>query len=140
MWNASTPRQSAADAARIAAGAEGRPPLYFPEGTLTRGPGLLPFHLGAFVAAAGAGLPVVPLALRVTRSVLRDGSWFPRRGRISVTIGQAVSPAETEVDGDAWKTALALRDEVRRRVLELTGEPDLIGERSPLRDAAGKLP
>ncbi|WP_316976395.1 AMP-binding protein [Shumkonia mesophila] len=133
-------RQSAADAARIAAGADGRPPLYFPEGTLTRGPGLLPFHLGAFVAAAGASLPVVPLALRGTRSVLRDGSWFPRRGRISITIGQSVSPAETAVGGDAWKTALALRDEVRRRVLELSGEPDLIGERSPLRDAGGKLP
>jgi len=29
---------------------------------------LLPFHLGAFVAAAGAGLPVVPLVLRGTRS------------------------------------------------------------------------
>ncbi|MBE0531628.1 MAG: AMP-binding protein [Rhodospirillales bacterium] len=133
-------RQSAADAARIAAGAGGRPPLYFPEGTLTRGPGLLPFHLGAFVAATGAGLPVVPLALRGTRSILRDGSWFPRRGRISVAIGQAISPAEVAVRDDAWKTALALRDEVRRRVLEMSGEPDLIGERSPLRDADGKRP
>jgi 1-acyl-sn-glycerol-3-phosphate acyltransferase len=92
------------------------------------------------VAAAGAGLPVVPLALRGTRSVLRDGSWFPRRGRISVAIGQAISPAEVAVRGDAWKTALALRDEVRRRVLEMSGEPDLIGERSPLRDAGGKHP
>jgi 1-acyl-sn-glycerol-3-phosphate acyltransferase len=133
-------RQSAADAARIAAGAGGRPPLYFPEGTLTRGAGLLPFHLGAFVAAAGARLPVVPLALRGTRSVLRDGSWFPRCGRITVTIGRAISPAEVAVRGDAWKTALALRDEVRRRILEMSGEPDLIGERSPLRDADGKRP
>lgn len=134
-------RRSAADAARIATGAGGRPPLYFPEGTLTRSPGLLPFHLGAFVAAAGAGLPVVPLALRGSRSVLRDGSWFPRRGRITVTIGQAISPAEETVAGDdAWKVALALRDEVRRRVLEMSGEPDLIGERSPLRDAPGKHP
>lgn len=132
-------RQSAADAARIAAGADGHPPLYFPEGTITRGPGLLPFHLGAFVAAAGAGLPTVPLALRGTRSVLRDGSWFPRRGRITVTIGQTVSPAEVATAGDdAWRTALALRDEVRRRVLALSGEPDLGDERSPLRDAGGK--
>ncbi len=133
-------RQSAADAARIAAGAGGRPPLYFPEGTLTRSPGLLPFHLGAFVAAAGAGLPVVPLVLRGTRSVLRDGSWFPRLGRITVTIGQAIPPADRAAGDDAWKAALALRDEVRRRVLEMSGEPDLVGERSPLRDAPGMRP
>ncbi|MDX9860827.1 MAG: AMP-binding protein [Rhodospirillales bacterium] len=131
-------RQSAADAARIAAGSDGRPPLYFPEGTITREPGLLPFHLGAFVAAAGANLPTVPLALRGTRSVLRDGSWFPRRGRITVAIGHAASPAEVATTGtDAWSTALALRDEIRRRVLALSGEPDLGGERSPLRDAGG---
>jgi 1-acyl-sn-glycerol-3-phosphate acyltransferase len=131
-------RQSAADAARVAAGAGDRPPLYFPEGTLTRSPGLLPFQLGAFVSAAGAGLPVVPLALRGSRSVLRDGSWFPRRGRITVTVGDAVPSAGNT--GDAWKAAIALRDETRRRVLALSGEPDLGAERSPLREMAANRP
>jgi len=132
------PRQSAGDAARVAAGAGGWPPLYFPEGTLTRGSGLLPFHLGAFAAAAGAGVPVVPLALRGTRSVLRDGSWFPRRGRITIAVGRAVSPADVApAVGDPWRTALALRDAVRRQVLEMSGEPDLGGERSPVREGGG---
>lgn len=136
-------RQSAADATRIAADAGPCPPFYFPEGTLTRSPGLLPFHLGAFAAAATAGLPVVPLAVRGTRSVLRDGSWFPRRGRIVVTVGEAVRPDQmsgTESEGDEWKTALALRDAVRLQVLTLSGEPDLKDERSPVRDLAGNRP
>ena len=33
---------------------------FFPEGTFTREPGLKRFRSGAFVAAARAGLPVVP--------------------------------------------------------------------------------
>ena len=37
--------------------------VFFPEGTFGREPGLRPFHMGAFVVAAQAGVPVVPLAL-----------------------------------------------------------------------------
>ena len=46
-------------------------------------PGLLPFRMGAFVIAAQAGVPVVPVTLRGTRSVLRDGQWLFRRARLS---------------------------------------------------------
>ncbi len=38
--------------------------LFFPEGTLTRTPGLMPFRMGAFVAAAEAGVAVVPVVSR----------------------------------------------------------------------------
>jgi lyso-ornithine lipid O-acyltransferase len=38
--------------------------LVFPEGTTTRGDGVLPFKRGSFGAAALAGVPVVPVALR----------------------------------------------------------------------------
>ena len=51
----------------------GRSALLFPEGTFGREPGLQRFRTGAFLAAARAGAPVVPIALRGTRSVLRDG-------------------------------------------------------------------
>ena len=64
----------------------------FPEGTLPRQPGLLPFRTGAFQAAAQAGVPVVPVALRGVRSVLRDGTWYPRRAPIAVTIGAPIAP------------------------------------------------
>ena len=32
----------------------------------------------AFQAAAAAGIPVVPVALRGVRSALRDGTWYLR--------------------------------------------------------------
>ncbi|HEX7113334.1 MAG TPA: AMP-binding protein, partial [Mizugakiibacter sp.] len=63
-----------------AAAAGRRDFLFFPEGTFLRMPGLLPFHMGAFVAAAEAGLPLVPIALRGTRMLMRGDDWFPRRG------------------------------------------------------------
>ena len=43
----------------------------FPEGTLLRRPGLLPFRMGAFQVAAEAGIPVVPIALRC-----RPRAWY----------------------------------------------------------------
>lgn len=132
-------RKSAADAKRIAGLAQKRPLLYFPEGTFTRAPGLLPFQMGAFTTAAGANLPVVPLIIRGTRNILRSDSWFPRRrGRIRVTVAEPVAPNAREVETDAWKAALALRAEARRRILRHTAEPDLEVEKSPLLTAEPK--
>ena len=112
--------------AAAAAGA-GRSLLFFPEGTFTRVPGLLGFHMGAFIAAAEAGVPVVPIAIRGTRSILRDGSWFPRRGRITVIAGPALDPRShaAQTGGDVWNTALWLRTQARTHILNHCGEPDL---------------
>ena len=123
-------RKSTDDAKRIAGLAKDRPLVYFPEGTFTRAPGLLPFQMGAFSAATGAGLPVVPLIIRGTRNILRSDSWFPRRGHVRVAIAEPLRPDGNETD--AWKTALHLRAETRRRILRHSGEPDLETERSPL--------
>ena len=112
----------------------GRSLMYFPEGTLTRAPGLLPFRVGAFEAAVAAGLPVVPIAIRGTRSVLRDGTWRPRRAAITVTIEPAIRPADVaaETARNAWATAIRLRDLARERILRHCGEPDAQHERAPL--------
>jgi len=103
---------------------DGMPLGYFPEGTLKRMPGLLPFHLGAFLAAAEAGVPVVPVTLRGTRQILRDGSWFPRRGAIRVTVSPPIASAPREGES-TWDVAVRLRDEARARILRHCGEPDL---------------
>src|SRR5260370_41362730 len=71
----------------------GRPLIVFPEGTFRRAPGLLPFHMGAFVVAAQAGAPVVPLTLRGTRSVLRGGQWLFRRGGVGAALSAPLLPA-----------------------------------------------
>ncbi|MGH8691820.1 MAG: lysophospholipid acyltransferase family protein, partial [Burkholderiales bacterium] len=91
----------------------------FPEGTLRRRPGLLPFHLGAFQVAAQAGIPVVPVALRGVRSVLRDGTWYARRHPIAVTFGSPIA-----AEGSDWNAAVQLRDRVRAEVLKHCGEAD----------------
>ncbi|MEQ8192890.1 MAG: AMP-binding protein [Rhodospirillales bacterium] len=119
--------QSVQDAKRIAQSVRGgRTVLFYPEGTCQRMPGLLPFHLGAFMAAAEANLPVVPVTLRGSRAVLRPDTWFPHRGRISIFIGKPVYPQTTD---DIWNEAVRLRDTVRADILRRCGEPDLGRER-----------
>ena len=100
----------------------------FPEGTLTRMPGLLEFHLGAFLVAAKTGLPVIPVTLRGTRSVLRDGEWFPRRGTIHVHIGTPL-----KADGSDFEAAVRLRDAARAVILTQCEEPDLAHEKVRLK-------
>ena len=98
--------------------------IWFPEGTFSRMPGLLEFHIGAFLTAVQLGLPVVPVTLRGTRSILRAGSWLPRRGAISAHIGAPIAPT-----GGDFEAALALREAARAQVLAHCGEPDLAHER-----------
>ncbi len=98
----------------------GRSLIIFPEGTLRRHTGLMQFRAGAFQAAARAGVPVVPVALRGVRSVLRDGTWYPRRSPIAVTFSAPVLP-----DGEDWNAMLRLRDRVRAEIARHCGEPDL---------------
>jgi 1-acyl-sn-glycerol-3-phosphate acyltransferase len=124
-------QQAIADAARVAdASGSGRAVLFFPEGTFTRSPGLLPFHMGAFAAAATTKTPIVPIVIRGTRSMLRAASWFPRPGRISVRIGAPIDPRHYGgAAEDDWALALKLRAAAREYMLHHYGEPDLSGDR-----------
>ncbi len=99
---------------------QGRSVVFFPEGTFGREPGLRPFRMGAFVVAAQAGVPVVPLAIGGTRSILRAGQWFPRRGTVRITIDAPILP-----NGSDWTAAITLRDAARAQILCHCGEPDL---------------
>ena len=100
----------------------GASPVFFPEGTFDRQPGLREFKLGAFLLAAHTGVPVVPVGIRGARSILRDVSWFPRPGAAAVAIGDPIMPA-----GNDWAAAVQLRDRVREEILRLSGEPERFG-------------
>ncbi len=109
------------DADRISQSvSEGKSMVFFPEGTFTRIPGLRPFHMGAFVFAAKAGVPVVPVTIRGTRSILRAQNWFPRRGSVTVTLGIPIMP-----EGSDWAAAIKMRDSARAEILRHCGEADL---------------
>ena len=97
--------------------------FFFPEGTFAPSGGLLPFRGGAFVAAAEAGAPVVPITIRGMRSILRDKCWLPRPGRVAVEVDELLVPRER-----GFQEAIRLRDEARRSILKRCGEPDLAHE------------
>lgn len=125
-------QQSVRDAQRLIAAAKGgRSLLYFPEGTFTRRPGLLPFHLGGFLTAVETGLPIVPIAIRGSRSILHDGSWVVRRGCVTVRFLPVITPFGTTSAParSTWERALALRDATRSAILRYNAEPDLGEER-----------
>ncbi|MGD9189430.1 MAG: AMP-binding protein, partial [Desulfobacteraceae bacterium] len=114
-------RKSTTDARKVIRSAQqGRSFIFFPEGTFYRMPGLQPFRMGAFLTAAKAGVPVVPVAIRGSRSLLRGDTWFPRRTVVTVQVCPPVAP-----QGEEWDAAVALRDAVRAEILKYCGEPDL---------------
>ena len=117
--------KSVNDAGRIASMvAKGCNLAYFPEGTLTRMAGLLPFQLGAFTAAAETGAPIVPIVIRGSRQVLRDESIRLRAGLVQVRILPPLDTSSLE-NSDNWSAAVKLRDQTRTLILSHAGEPDL---------------
>jgi 1-acyl-sn-glycerol-3-phosphate acyltransferase len=110
-----------ADTDRLAALVRaGQSLVIFPEGRLARAPGLRPFHMGAFVVAAETGAPVVPIAIRGTRTILRPEHHFPRRGAVDISVGEPIWPTGTD-----WPAAVELQRAARHAVLDLSGEPDV---------------
>lgn len=108
-------RQSVADAEHMADAVQrGKSLLVFPEGTFVAPPGLLPFHLGAFLAAARAGVPVVPLTIRGSRDMLPAERWWPRRTRLQVDIGAPIAALADEPD--VFAAAVRLREAARRAI------------------------
>ena len=111
-------QRSALDASQVTEALNrGERVLVFPEGTFTHADGVRPFRLGAFRAAADAGCAVIPLALKGTRRMLRDGQVIPRRGSVSLWVGDPLIPA-----GDSFRDLVALRDRARETIGAESGE------------------
>jgi len=116
-----TQEQGAADTRRlISATRAGHTVVLFPEGRLSQVPGLRAFRLGAFVTAVEAHVPVVPVAIRGTRSLLPPGHRMPRHASVSVDVGE---PIDTDKPG--WAGAVELQRAARDRVLARCDEPDI---------------
>ncbi|MDA1315911.1 MAG: AMP-binding protein [Acidobacteria bacterium] len=116
---------SVEDSKKIARAAQaGRRIAVFPEGTFLPRDGLLPFRLGAFQVAADTDTPVIPVVLRGTRQILRDGHWLATHGSVHVKILPAIEPQGTE-----FHEVIRLRDATRAAILAHCGEPDRSDDR-----------
>ena len=116
-----THEEGAADTRRmIAAARQGQTVVIFPEGRLSRVPGLRAFRLGAFLTAVEARVPVVPIVLSGTRSLLPPGHRFPRRSAVRVGI---CDPVTTDQAG--WAGAVVLQQAARARILAECEEADI---------------
>jgi acyl carrier protein len=108
-------QRSTADAERLAqAVGQGTALAVFPEGTFVAAPGLLPFHLGAFLAAARAGVPVVPVVITGSRTLLPADRRWPRPAPLCVEVCTAVRPDAAATD--LFAAAVQLRDAARRAI------------------------
>jgi 1-acyl-sn-glycerol-3-phosphate acyltransferase len=65
--------------------------VVFPEGTRSSGGTLLPFKKGGFLLAVQAGIPIVPVTINGSGTLLPAGAWRLKRGTIEVVVGDPVS-------------------------------------------------
>jgi 1-acyl-sn-glycerol-3-phosphate acyltransferase len=94
---------------------------FFPEGTFHHQPGLAAFRSGAFAIAALARLPIVPVAVRGTRTALPPGSFIPRPCRIEVEVAPVMPPPASTAAAELGTARRAARQAILARI----GEPDL---------------
>jgi 1-acyl-sn-glycerol-3-phosphate acyltransferase len=114
--------QGGVDARRVLrTAASGQSLAFFPEGTFGERVGLARFHAGAFVAAARARLPLVPVAIRGARALLPSGAALPRHGAIEVEILAPLLPSGEDEPDDAVR----LRRAARAAILAHIPDPDL---------------
>lgn len=103
-------RESAFESLKLAARKikNGVSVLIFPEGTRSLDGKVRPFKKGGFVLAIDAGVPIVPIVLTGTRSIMTKGSFRINPGNVSMIVCQ---PIQTSVY--TRKTKEALMEKVR---------------------------
>jgi 1-acyl-sn-glycerol-3-phosphate acyltransferase len=101
--------------------------VFYPEGGLSKQPGLRRFRHGAFVVARQANCPVVPVGISGTREMVPPGTRSIRSGRIYVCIGDPIYP-----EGNDWRSTV----DFSRRAQQAVSEMKALAEH--LSGAAGK--
>lgn len=96
----------------------GKTVLIFPEGTRGDSDTVGEFKKGGFYLAKEAGVPILPVGLRGSRSVFPRSSMLVHPGKIEVHIGRPLPPDEI-VDRDAGEVVPL----VRAKIMELSAMP-----------------
>ena len=91
----------------------------FPEGTRSRGRGLLPFKTGAFHAAIAAGVPIVPVVCSTTEGKIDLNRW--NNGKV---ICEMMEPIDTSVyhKDSVRELAQYCHDLMEKRIAALDAE------------------
>jgi len=97
----------------------GQSVVIYPEGTFTPQSGIRPFQLGAFKAAVDTRRAICPVAVRGARELLRDETYLPKPGRVTLTMGPLIEPRARAED---WREIVRLRDETRELIASGAGE------------------
>ncbi|MGE5707405.1 MAG: lysophospholipid acyltransferase family protein [Bacteroidota bacterium] len=98
---------------------EGRLVAMFPEGTRTKDGNLQPLKAGVAIIALEAGVPILPVAIHGTYRILPRGRFFPRFGRIRLSVG---TPIDAMLFQDHPDKVEALTKEVRGALEKLLEE------------------
>jgi len=89
----------------------GRPMLFFAEGTRSKTGQLLPFKVGAFKLARDSKATIVPICLKGTRELLLKGSLTPGKTHVEVKILKPVDQNQDEsVEGWAARARSLILD------------------------------
>ncbi|KAB0868937.1 1-acylglycerol-3-phosphate O-acyltransferase [Cronobacter sakazakii] len=101
----------------------------FPEGTRSRGRGLMPFKTGAFHAAIAAGVPIIPVCVSNTHGKIKLNRW-----NNGLVIVEMLPPVDTQGWGKEQVRELAAhcRQLMEEKIAPLDNE---VAER----EAAGKI-
>ncbi|MDR1148606.1 MAG: 1-acyl-sn-glycerol-3-phosphate acyltransferase [Spirochaetaceae bacterium] len=87
----------------------------FPEGTRSRGQGLLPFKTGSFRLATAAGADIAPVAMSGSYSAFEKTGWV-RPGHVYVSFGEVIKTTGTEHDGSRQYFSDKAHEEIARLI------------------------
>ena len=108
-------RESAIKSLKVAANKikNGVSVLIFPEGTRSRDGDILPFKKGGFVLAIDSGVPIVPVVITGTRSIMTKGKFRVNEGQVNMVIHKPIDTSAYTRD-----TKAALMENVRRVIVD----------------------
>ncbi|WP_261834079.1 1-acylglycerol-3-phosphate O-acyltransferase [Vibrio ishigakensis] len=93
----------------------------FPEGTRSRGRGLMPFKTGAFHAAIGAETPIIPIVCSTTQDKIKLNRW--NNGHVIIEMLPPVDTSEYS-KSDVRKLAEVCRESMKEKLESLDAEVD----------------
>jgi 1-acyl-sn-glycerol-3-phosphate acyltransferase len=92
--------------------------ILFPEGKRTRDGQMLPFKPGLGMLVAETDVPVIPCYIHGSFEALHADHQWPRPGRITMTVGEAMNFAAVKNDRDGW---MEIAERTQERVKRLGG-------------------